>query len=324
MEATYHCPHCRSAIAAPEGDAFRVECRCGFGFHVRGGVLDRIGETQREERAAEVEDFYSISPFPGYAPGDDGPTLIDRCRRSAFLRSLDAALPPDAPLLDCGCGTAQISAFLALSGPGRRVFGIDGCRASLAHADDFRARANITNLQLVRGDLFDLPVEQGTWPYVLSRGVVHHTPDPDEAMRRVAACVAPGGFLLMGFYETAARGFHVARRALGKLVGKPLRALDPVLQRNDLDEDKKRIWIDDQYKYPLEHILPLLRVMRVLEAEGFRWLRSVPPAPLGANVFDPTPELGAAARFRLRAGWALAGIRDPDAGLVFVVAQKGS
>lgn len=321
MSHISHCPSCQAEIPSAEG-AERVECVCGLGYLLRGSVLDRIGETQREERAAEVEDFYSISPFPGYAPGDDGPTLIDRCRRSAFLCSLDAALPADAKILDCGCGTAQISAFLALSAPGRQVFGIDGCRASLAHADEFRSRAGIENLQLVRGDLFDLPVTPERYQFVLSRGVVHHTPDPDEATRRVASCVAPGGYLLLGFYETAARSFHVARRALGKVLGRPVRALDPVLQRSDLDEDKKRIWIDDQYKHPLEHILPLDRVNRVLEAEGFRYLRTVPPSPLGANVFDPTPELSASARARLRLGWAIDGIRDPDAGLVFVVAQK--
>jgi ubiquinone/menaquinone biosynthesis C-methylase UbiE len=125
--------------------------------------------------------------------------------------ALDRALPSDARILDCGSGTSQLAAFLALSAPRRKVFALDGCRASLACADAFRARVGIPNLNLVRADLFDLPVKADSFEYVISRGVVHHTPDPAEAIRRVARCVGPGGTLVLGFYETWARLFHCAR-----------------------------------------------------------------------------------------------------------------
>lgn len=313
------CPRCHASVGG-EG-----ECcpGCGLAFRRLGGVLDVIGPGERETRAAQVEAFYTQSPFPGYAPGDDGPALLDRCRRVPFMTSLDAAIPPDARVLDAGCGTAQIASFLALAGPRREVFGIDGCRESLLHAEGFRARAAIHNLQLVRGDLFDMPVQEEHFEYVISRGVVHHTPEPDRAIRRVCATVKPGGYLVLGWYESAGRLFHCTRRWLGKLRGgEPFWVLDPVLRRRDLDPEKKRIWIDDQYKHPLEHILSLEHVMRVLAGEGFRWLRSLPPAAAGASLFDPTPEPSTLGYKALRAGWALRGLGDPDAGLVCVAAQK--
>ena len=40
-----------------------------------------------------------------------------------------------------------------------------------------------------------------------------------------------------------------------------MRALDPVLRRRDLDEEKKRTWIEDQYRHPLEHILAFPSVL---------------------------------------------------------------
>ncbi|MFT7485568.1 MAG: SAM-dependent methyltransferase, partial [Candidatus Paceibacteria bacterium] len=203
------CPRCLISVAGLD------ECpQCSLRFELRGGVLDTIGSSDRGQRAGEVEDFYSVNPFPGYGSGDTRGTLLDRSRRAHFVTSLDAAIPTNARVLECGCGTAQLSAFLAIAGPGRSVIGVDGCRVSLQHADQFREREGIDNLQLVRGDLFQLPVEENAYQVVISRGVVHHTPDPDEATRQVARRVAPGGVLVLGFYETWGRAVHCARRAL--------------------------------------------------------------------------------------------------------------
>jgi SAM-dependent methyltransferase len=314
----FTCPRCFGELDAVQ----RACARCGLEFERVGGILDTIGVRERETRARDVESFYTANPFPGYAPGDDGPTLIDRSRRAPFLVSLDAAIAPEATVVDCGCGTGQLASFLALSGPRRRVIAVDGCRESLLNADWFRGQARIANLQLVRGDLFDLPLERGKFEVVISRGVVHHTPDPDRAIDCVAQLVAPGGILLLGFYETMGRFLHCSRRALGRVLGRQVRFLDPVLRRRDLDEDKKRIWIADQYLHPLEHILPMPHVVELLEARGFRWVRSVPPAVPGAGMFDSTPKPGAASMFAMRLGWMLRGLGDQDAGLVFVIAEK--
>jgi ubiquinone/menaquinone biosynthesis C-methylase UbiE len=311
------CPRCRALL----GEAQRCS-GCGLAFERRGGIIDVIGPAQREARAADVERFYTKSPFPGYGSGEDGASLLDRSRRSPFLVALDRAVPADARVLDCGCGTAQLAAFLALSASGRRVIGIDGCGASLECADRFRERVDLRNLELVRGDLLDLPVADSAFEFVVSRGVVHHTPVPEQAIACVARTVAPGGVLLLGFYETMARALHCARRGLGRVVGRELRILDPVLRRRELEEHKKRIWIDDQYRHPLEHILPLPRVQAQLRSLGFRIVRTIPPLTSGTALFDAAPEPGAAGLFALRLSWMLRGLNDPDAGLVFVVARR--
>ncbi len=309
------CPRCFARVGST------TRCAgCGLEFETVGRLLDTLGRRERERRAAAVERFYTRNPFPGYAPADDAGSLLDRSRRSAFLAALDAAIPAAARVLDAGCGTAQLAAFLALAGPHRQVFGIDGCRESLTLAEAFRARIGLTNLQLVRADLFESPVPVGGFDVVICRGVVHHTPDPERAIASVASAVAAGGVLVLGFYETSARLFHRVRRGLARVMRRPVRGLDPILRRRDLEDEKKRIWIEDQYRHPLEHILPLPRVVRVLDELGFEWVRTVPPLTATDAMFAATPRPGSLLGLRL--GFLLRGCSDPDAGLVCYIARR--
>lgn len=284
-------------------------------------MLDFIAQDERESAAARVEDFYRRHPFPGYQDADDGAALIDRCRRAPFLAQLDASIAPDARVLDCGCGTGQLSAFLALAGPRRDVLGLDGCTASLAEAECFRQRERVENWTLARGDLFALPLRERSFDVVVCRGVVHHTPEPERATLEVARRVADGGLLLLGFYERVARIPHRMRRGLGRLRGRPFAWLDPVLRRRDLDAHKKQTWIADQYLHPLEHLLAFPRMLALLEAQGFEWVRSVPPADDG-SLFERTPRPSSARLNLRRLEWALRCFSDEDAGLVCLVARR--
>lgn len=313
----FACPRCARPFVPEEACP-----ACGAVVAVTDTILDFLGAGDRTAEARRVEAFYERRPFPGYASGDDAQTLLDRSRRSPFLVALDRAIAPDAVVLDCGSGTAQLATFLALAAPRRTVVAVDGCRASLAAAARFRARAGIDNLRLVRGDLFALPLLPAAFDTVICRGVVHHTPDPVRATSEVARRVAPGGHLILGFYENIARGFHRARRVLAGVTGRPIRILDPVLRRADLDPEKKEVWIADQYEHPLEHMLPFPAVLGWLEKQGFTWVRSVPPAPDEAGLFDPTPRPSAAGLFARRVGWCLAGLNDEDAGLVAAVVRR--
>jgi SAM-dependent methyltransferase len=268
-----------------------------------------------------VNAFYEVRPFPGYAPGEDATALLDRCRASPFLAALDRAVPPGARVLEVGCGTGQLCNFLALSGPRRRVLGLDYTRASLTAAEEFRRHAGVRNLQLARADLFAMPARVWGFDVVVCRGVVHHTPDPDGAIREVCARVRPGGHLVLGFYERIARLPHRLRRALSRGGQRPIRALDAVLRRRDLDEDKKRTWIEDQYRHPLEHSLSFLHVLDVVRSAGLTWVASVPPAPPG-GLFDPTPVPSRGEMRRRRFEWAWRCLMDEDAGLVCLVARR--
>lgn len=282
---------------------------------------DFFPRTGRHQRAEEVTDFYEVRPFPGYAASETRASLSDRLGRSPFLKALDAGVPARARVLDAGCGTGQLSAYLALCGSRRSVISVDACSASLGEASGFRTRAELTHWHLLRADLFDLPVREQAFDVVLSRGVVHHTPDPERATREVARRVKPGGILVIGFYESLGRLFHRMRMRVSQVTGKPLALLDPVLRRKDLSQDQREAWIADQYRHPLEVLLPAPRVAAWLRSEDFEVLRCIPPHAEGDALFTHSgakrPGEG-----RVRLGWLLGGPRDADAGLVFLIARR--
>src|SRR5262249_56841570 len=76
-----------------------------------------------------VRDFSPAAPFPGSPPRMSLSGLRARARRSELARALDAAIPGDARVLEVGCGTGQMSLFLATAD--RTIVGADFQRASL-------------------------------------------------------------------------------------------------------------------------------------------------------------------------------------------------
>ena len=66
-----------------------------------------------DERTEIVRRFYERAPFPGYPPHDSLSSLRARAERSDFARRLDQAIAGDARIVEIGCGTGQMSLYLA-------------------------------------------------------------------------------------------------------------------------------------------------------------------------------------------------------------------
>lgn len=56
------------------------------------------------------------------------------------------------------------------------------------------------NLIACRGDLFDLPIRREKFDVVFCRGVIQHTADPKEAIRKLFSYVRQGGWVLFDVY----------------------------------------------------------------------------------------------------------------------------
>src|SRR5262249_57461025 len=92
--------------------------RClGCGAHLR--APDGIPNLRlpADARTETVRRFYEHDPFPGYPPRDSLTGLRARADRSRFAGLLDRAIPGDARVAEVGCGTGQMSLYLARADP---------------------------------------------------------------------------------------------------------------------------------------------------------------------------------------------------------------
>ena len=94
--------------------------RCACAWPERDGVTDLYLEAadagERPEITAKVRLFYEEHPFPDYRDADDLGALVRAGRANGFLRALDQGVPPGARVVEVGCGTGQLTNFLAAGG----------------------------------------------------------------------------------------------------------------------------------------------------------------------------------------------------------------
>ena len=124
--------------------------------------------------------------------------------------------------VDAGCGFGR-SLYYAASW-GAEVIGVDLSEAVEAAYEN---TAHLAGAHIVQGDIFHLPVREGTMDFAYSIGVVHHLPDPGAGVRCISRLAKPGGAIFVWVYARG-RGRQIpvlnAVRAVSTRL--PLRWLD--------------------------------------------------------------------------------------------------
>ena len=112
---------------------------------------------------------------------------------SADLRALVAFLDPSWTVGDLGCGTGHVAAALAPFV--RSLVAVDGSAAMLSAA---RKRVSgFDNVELRRGELEALPVEDGELDAAAMFLVLHYVAEPARALREAARALRRGGRLVV-------------------------------------------------------------------------------------------------------------------------------
>jgi ArsR family transcriptional regulator len=122
----------------------------------------------------------------------------DRLRQDLFgaasyLHALPGLLDPEWTIGDLGCGTGQVAASLAPHVA--RVIAVDRSEDMLQAAR--RRLGDLANVEVRRGALEALPVQDGELDAATLLLVLHHLSDPAEALREAARALKPGGRVLI-------------------------------------------------------------------------------------------------------------------------------
>lgn len=232
-----------------------------------------------QSRTEVVRRFYNAAPFPNYPPHDSLAALRARAERSRFAQLLDRAIPPNARVVEIGCGTGQMSLFLARAN--RVIVGADISRAALRLGHDAARRFGVSSVQFVETDLHHAGLKRDFFDVVYAAGVLHHTADPAAALGCVAQLARPGGMVIVGVYNVLARAPLRCRRGVARLTRFRYVPFDPILRERTGDPARREAWLRDQYQHPEEHRHTIAEVKRWFAGNAIDYLRSFP-----STVFD--------------------------------------
>jgi ubiquinone/menaquinone biosynthesis C-methylase UbiE/uncharacterized protein YbaR (Trm112 family) len=271
------CPACRGELSAD------WSCLgCGARFDAPDGIPNL--RLRGDSRTETVRTFYDAAPFPGYPARDNLSTFHQRAERSRFAQLLDRAIPGDARIAEVGCGTGQMSLYLARAD--RIVVAADLSRSSLLFGIGAARRFGISDVHFVETDLHRSALKSDAFDVVYSSGVLHHTPNPPAAFAAVARLARRGGIVIVGVYNAIARFPLRVRRAVARATQFRVVPFDPVLRERRHEAARRTAWLRDQYQHPEEHSHTVGEIKRWFFENDVQYLRSFPSTVLDDESQD--------------------------------------
>jgi ubiquinone/menaquinone biosynthesis C-methylase UbiE len=150
-------------------------------------MLPRVLEPEVMDSSALARDYDAMDHAP-----------VNRLFAVDFLAF--CRVPPTEPreVLDVGAGTAQIPIELCRQHPGIHVIAVDLARHMLALAQENIDRAALA--QRIRVQLCDakrLPFADASCAAVMSNSIVHHIPEPGQALAEMVRVLQTGGAIFV-------------------------------------------------------------------------------------------------------------------------------
>lgn len=284
------CPKCSSSL---NFNSRSLACSsCGQDFTLPDNIprlfWPNEWDPEKEDVTAKIKEFYEETPFPDYDDYDNVGSLIEKSRQGIFAKLLDDQIPFGTRILECGCGTGQLTNFLSVSN--RTVIGTDICLNSLQMAQDFKEKNDLNQAFFIQMNLFRPCFNPGSFDLVISNGVLHHTSDPFLAFKALTRLVKPRGYILIGLYHKYGRIFTDIRRFLFAISKDKLKFLDRRTINRNISLSKRRAWFNDQYKNPHESKHSIGETLDWLKETGFTFVKSIPKTT-PFEGFQPTEQL---------------------------------
>ncbi len=169
-----------------------------FFFWRRLDTPRQVGPDEGIEDIEVAKGYDKISRWPQF-----------RVLRKLVIREL-AKYSPEGVLVDIGCGPGYLTADVLRAFPRMDVIGVDISEEMLE-----RAKENLGNqglgerVSFRKGDIQQLPFEDGSVDFIVSTLSLHHWSDPVKAISEIHRVLKPeSGFLLFDLRRDSPRAFY--------------------------------------------------------------------------------------------------------------------
>jgi ubiquinone/menaquinone biosynthesis C-methylase UbiE len=170
----------------------------------------------------QVQEFWQNSPCDSWFTNEPPGTV-------AFYRSIDdhrykvhprlqSAIGFESTrglrVLEIGCGCGSEAERFARAAAHYTAVDLTNAAAVIT-----RRRFQLANLEgrFVQGDAENLPFADGSFDFVYSHGVLHHTPDTPRTIREVHRVLSPGGRAVIMLYHRDSFNYHLNLRIVRRL-----------------------------------------------------------------------------------------------------------
>ena len=250
-----------------------------------------------------MRNFYEEHPFPSYEGLEEFGDLANKGWTNPFSRNLLEAIGYNKLILECGCGTGQLTQFLQLNN--NHTLGVDLSLSSLGLAVEHKTRNQLERSAFAQMNIFNLAIKDESFDVVISHGVLHHTYDARAAFAQIVKKLKPGGIVVVGLYNSYARVMTWIRSKLIRTFGPKI---DYVIRNRIHDERKAQIWIEDQYFNPHETWHSIGEVQKWFVENGIEYLNCTPPVlgtdgEIASSLFEPTESGTGYKRAITQLGW---------------------
>ena len=256
-------------------------------INILNGQIPDFINNKLDKLTDKMSDFYNEVKFPNYDDLEDYSSLYDKGIKNSFIRRIDQGLDYGVNILELGCGTGQLSLFLARGN--RKVYGVDISSGSLILGEQFRNQNKIENVFFMKMDVFDLKFKRNQFDYIITNGVLHHTKNAKEAFRCLVNVLKPGGIIMVGLYHKYGRFFTVVKQKMAKYIGKNIYLFDKI-SRSISTKEKRDSWVTDQFLNPHETLHTPFEVFEWFSENNIDFVNLIPHADdLDKSIFSERP-----------------------------------
>ncbi len=101
-------------------------------------------------------------------------------------------------ILDAGAGLGREVINLAKSAPKSVVIGLEFSDCAVNAVKNV---SSLPNAYIIQGDILNMPFAKGSFDFILSEGVLHHTPNTREAFQKCCKVLKKGGEIAFYIYR---------------------------------------------------------------------------------------------------------------------------